>query len=791
MKNQAPFLNVSSFAMEEVSREILETSTPPGSPFLSIYESEEAGGLIDPETEEYVQFLNELYDEEFNETLYGLASEAAALYEVRFTHEYRDPGIVGYEAERFLNQHFAPLVAEAEAMLGSLATELSQRDPKSLSEYEIGEIVDRYKPSIEPIPNFEDFLRKLKKTFRKVAGKAVNLAKKGISAVAMAGLNKLIPLVKPLLKRVIESAIGKLPSQLQPIAKKLAERLPFLKEFEEDNYSTGNSPLSESAGLSEISQIQYEFDRHIADVLFAHTEIEQDLEVSQVLTEQQAPEIYPLAELDNARDHFIESLQQMKEGEDPTPHIENFIPAILPALRIGIRLMGRKKVVNFLAKFLGRLIQKFVGPQHTQALSQAIVDAGLRLIQLEATFEDESHAASSAVAATVEETVRRVATLPDYILENQELLEGFALEAFEQAATANLPQVLSEEIYRKRPDLGEARNLRGAWIMMPRGRQKRYKKFSRKIPTRITPHKVSAVETFEGIPLEEFLEEKLGIEPGEEVEAIVHLYESIPGTRLTDISRLEENNPGLSTQDGYEQLHPLTTNASGILLGEPQLGRDTDSRYLVDPYTTEVGQRFYYLEIPGKRPLMASAMPGRAKVRSATKSRVIFDFPKNEIKFLLFLSEIRAQEIAVKLRQHTHVGVVMANLQKPIERGLRRALTDSSGKLKIIHEAVTPDQWVNALQRLPSLVPQVLLGRLNEWILKGLSDYLKQHSGEFIQAAADTADGVTLLITVENPPGLPQLRQVLKGRGISLPSLKMSGSTPDVKIKVTPGYAHE
>ena len=91
--------------------------------------------------------------------------------------------------------------------------------------------------------------------------------------------------------------------------------------------------------------------------------------------------------------------------------------------------------------------------------------------------------------------MRRVAELPDYILNDQELLEGFVLEAFEQAAATNLPQVLPEEIYQKRPDLGEARKLRGTWITMPSGRRKRYKKFSRKIPTRLSPHKVSAIET--------------------------------------------------------------------------------------------------------------------------------------------------------------------------------------------------------------------------------------------------------------------------------------------------------
>ena len=107
MKNQT-FLDVSSFTMEEVSQEILETSAPPSSPFLSLYESEEAGGMIDPEAEEYFQFLNELYDKEFDEALFGLTSEAAALYEVRFMHEHGDPRIVGYEAERLPQSALCP-----------------------------------------------------------------------------------------------------------------------------------------------------------------------------------------------------------------------------------------------------------------------------------------------------------------------------------------------------------------------------------------------------------------------------------------------------------------------------------------------------------------------------------------------------------------------------------------------------------------------------------------------------------------------------------------------------------
>lgn len=793
MKSDSPFLDVKSFVMEEDGREEPETTTAPeNTPFLSLYESHETGELIDPETEEYVAFLNELYDEEFDEALSGLVSEASAIFETQFMHEREDPQTAGYQGERLLNQHFAPLIAEAEAMFEALAAEFSQHDPKNLTDNEIESIVDRYTPSAEFTPTFENFWGKLKKAVKNVAKKAVTLAKKGVSLATKLGLgpilNKLKALVKPLLKRVIQTAIGKLPPYLQPAAKKLAQRLPYLKEFEESYEGIPDYPKT-----YEIAEIQYEFNQEIANVLFARSEVEMEMEVAKVQSEPQAPDTYPVAELDLARDQFVENLTKLKEGEDPSPHVENFVPAILPALRVGIRLVGRKRVVNFLAQFLGRLIQKFVGPQYAPALSQAIVDAGLRLLQLETTPEEESRAAASAVAATVEETVRRVAAAPDYILDSQELLEGFALEAFEQAAAANLPSVLSEETYQKRPELTVARKHRGVWIMMPRtrGKMKRYKKYSRRIPIKLVPHKVSEIETFEDLPLNEFLEEQHGVAPGEEVEAFVHLFEAVPGTNLSDISRQEENIPSMG-EHGYEQLHPLTKNAAGLLLGETEFGRDTESESLINPQNTVAGQRYYYLEISGKRLLTVPSQSGRAEIRRRTKARLILDFPGNEIRFYLFLSEIRAQEITVKLRQHAHIGMVATRLRQFVERGLRSALIKRSFKrLKIIHETVTPDQWLSALRRLPSLVPRLLAGKLQEWILKGLFDHLKQRPEEFIKAAEDTSDGVTMTVTLRNPPGLPQLRQALKGKGIPLSRLNLTDGMPTVKIDIKPGYTYE
>jgi hypothetical protein len=782
MTNHSPFLDVRSFTEEEVPARAEESPTraQPGSPFLAVYEFEE-GSRVDAQTEESVSFLNELYDEQFNEALSNLVDEAAAIYETNFANEQQDPHTAGYQAERLLNQHFAPLVAEAETMVRTLATELGQRDPNTLSEDEVETIVDRYHPSADIAPHFEQWLDGLKNAFKKVVNKGLDLAKNAASAVAKWGLgpilNKLLAFVKPIIKRVVESAIHKLPLQLQPIARLLRDKLPFLKEFEE-----GEGTEPETTGTNEVAEIQNEFNQQVANLLFAQTEAEQDLEVARAVNQPDAPDAYPVAELELARERFVDSLGQLKEGEDPTPQVENFIPALIPVLKIGLRLAGRQRVVDFLANFLVKLIQKFVGPKYAPPLSKAIVDAGLRLLQLETTPQSESRAAASAVASTVEETVRRVAALPDYVLDNQELLEGAALEAFEQAAAANFPPGLSEDTYRKRPELREHR--RGFWYRCGR----RYKKrLGPKIMARISPYRVASLETFDGSTVGEALEEQYAIAPGDELEAEVHLYESIHGTRLSDIVRGEEVITKVDGENGRTVLHPLTRDAAALLLDQPELGRDAEGE-TGDPNAPQVGQRFYYLEIPGKRPLMVPTPGGRAHVRRRSSLRLRFDFPKNEIVARIYLSEIRAQNIAVKLRQNGHMGAVIYRLRPFIRRRVDRAFSSNVGRLKIVHGAVIPGQPWNALSRLPSLVPQVLRGRVTEWVVKGLADHLQKHAQEFIRAADNTADGVTLVITLENPPGFRQLGEALKGKGISLASLKLPEGDPTVKLRIYPGH---
>ncbi|NEW75544.1 hypothetical protein [Streptomyces rhizosphaericus] len=770
----APFLSVESVSAQQ-STQGPATATAPSTPFLSVYELAEPAETSDPTTNSYVTFLNDLYDEEIDEALFELVDEAAVLYREGF--QPAEPGDPR-QARRVLEDHFAPLVSELEAMFDRLAGELGTRDPSSLNEHEVEELVDGYQPASQLPPSFEHLFGSVGKLVKKVA----NAAKKGVGALAKLGLgpvlNKLKGLIKPLLRKVLTAAVDKLPPALQPIARSLAQRLPLLRELDEE-------PAAQTDASVDVTELQHEFNQQVADLVFAENEAALELELARVMA-QPDPPATTLAEFERAQELFISQLGELKEGEDPTPHVESFVPALIPVIRLGFRLGGRKRVVAFLARMIGRLVKKFVGPQHAPALSQAIVDVGLRLMGLEVTADDERRAAPEAIAATVVDTVRQVAALPDQVLDDPTMLEAFALEAFEQAAAANLPPVLPDAVYRERPDLRPAGGVRGCWLPRPR-----YKKFSRVFATTLTPQKAEAVPTVGGATLADFLEEQLGVAPGDTVEAEVHLYESVPGTTVPDLARAEAAAVAGLVGGGEQataQLHPLTPTAAGVLLGEPLLGRPVSAKAMGSRRAIDLGQRLYHLALPGRRPLLVPQPGGRAGIRRHSGVHVAIDFPAGVIGVRLFLGESRAQKLAVRLRQAAHPGAAAMSLNGLLGRGLRAALSGRlRGRVRLVHEALTPEQALGAgLRRLAPVATEALAGRLREWLMAGLTDFFRTQGARFVTATEDSKDGVTIAFTLRDVPGLASLRQALKGG----PWTSFGKGTPSVQVDVVAGYDH-
>lgn len=799
-----PFLDFKSFITEEADTQEpeVQTTLAARSPFVSVYELADGESAIDdPVREAYSTLVNELYDEEFDEALFELLTDARNLHQ-----DHLASGYSSSEADRIVTQRFSQLARESEAMVDAVAREFGSRDGAGIVESEIEAFFEQYFPSAQIDPEFENFFGKL---FKKV-GKAVKTVAKGIAKIGLGPiLNKIKALIKPILNQVLQKAIGKLPEAIQPAAQKLAEKLgfaapkpaePAMGAASDPSGAGGDAAIpTENVGApvqavagDDLAAVQKEFDEQIAGALLAEDEVELNLEVAQLRSSSSAAATPVFANLDDARDQFIQELDNLKPGESPEPYVQNFLPAVLPALRLGMRLIGRGRVVNFLAQLLAKLISKLIGPEQAPALSKAIVDAGLKLLNLEMSDQEKSGLAASAVAATVEETINRVASLPDHILDNQELLEGFALEAFEQAAAANLPAVLSEATYRQRPELLEA-GVNAAWLLMPLRGRKRYKRCTRVFKVKITPHMAEEVESFEGVPLSDYLQDQLGLPEGAEVEAEVHLYEALPGTTVADIARSESETPGLGASDEatFSQLHPLTQEAASALLGKPGLGRSSIPGS--NRMNVAAGQRLFHLAIPGRRPLTIPGKWGRRRVRRLFHINVTLDAPQDQIRVCIYISEVKAQKLAVSIRQQSHAGSLTVRFNKFLARRLPRILHGHRPqRLRIVHPGIPPGQSpASVLQKLPGIVPQAFISKMQEWLVHGFSEFIKTQSRKFLAATEDPADGVTLRFTIEHPQGLKELGQALVEKGPSGSKVAETigqGGQPNIRVEIFPGH---
>jgi hypothetical protein len=94
------------------------------------------------------------------------------------------------------------------------------------------------------------------------------------------------------------------------------------------------------------------------------------------------------------------------------------------------------------------------------------------------------------------------------------------------------------------------------------------------------------------------------------------------------------------------------------------------------------------------------------------------------------------------------------------------------------------------LKKLPGVVPQVFITKMQEWLVQGFTDFIKTQSQKFLAATEDPADGVTLRFTIEHPQGLKELGQALveKGPGSKVAEAIGQGSQPIIRVDVFPGH---
>jgi hypothetical protein len=194
------------------------------------------------------------------------------------------------------------------------------------------------------------------------------------------------------------------------------------------------------------------------------------------------------------------------------------------------------------------------------------------------------------------------------------------------------------------------------------------------------------------------------------------------------------------------------------------------------------GQRLFYLEIP------AASSPAARKRASAVN--VVLDFPGDQMRVHLYLSERAAQGIATLLRKRAPTAAVISRLRRVYERGLRSALDGQfEQRVTIVHEAVPAyERAGKALRRVNPIVRDQLVRLLSRWVGTALAGLVEERRQEVVEASEAPADGITIGMTFARPPGFAALRRILSGTGGGLGGLFSPGPPPRADIKVLPGH---
>jgi hypothetical protein len=740
------------------------------SPFLSVYETGSDDDHASPQAAELYRILGELRDAEFDAAVYQLQAEAYDLLAPRLEGE---DDLSDYEVEQFFEAHFGPLVRETSRLLDGMAGEIERHDVDHMTEPEIDQLLAGFEPEGTGLtPSFEGFLKRVWKKGKTAVKKVASAARKGIvkavktvgkiaTAPAAIVLKKLKTLVRPLLQKVLRSAIGRLPEPLQDAARQAAQKLFGGKARTIDPEDTEPAVPDDrtvdgfDATDDEVGYLQSELDLQMANLILADDETRQDVAIAEYEARARRLGVAPYVRLRRARRRFVRELEALGDDEDATPAVERFVPAILPALKLGVKVIGRKRAVDTLAALVGNLLRSFVGPKMSRPLANAIADAGLKLVGLEMRDEDRAAAAAEATAAVVEDTVRRVAQLPADVLQDEVFLEAVAEEAFDAALSRNLPPM------PRRPDLVRS-ELPERWL--PRGN---YRRYAFPITITISPQMAYGLKTFGGATptvLGRSLKELVG------AKATVRLYEAIDGTWLSKIARDEKDVPGLGSADAirWRSIHPLTVAAAALLLKDPGMGTEVDPKYLRHPDTIAVGQRFYYLQLdqtPG-----GGGDGGGGGHGHASALFYVLDCPQRFVSVTFYLSEQETQAIAKHLRTGDASGAGKELAKVWIRMGLRAVRQGLGDAVDIRNEAIEIQHAVPAI--LVRLAPVILTGL--KWLVVNLGPAVARIlfdvliAEEFVRLADDPRDGVTFELAWKDPVGLGVICRMLNAEDVPL-----------------------
>ena len=706
------------------------------------------------EQEAQADFLESLHDEDFTEALADLVDEAAAQ---QLAEQGAWSGRLG-EAEAYasLENWIEPLAEASEAAIASFAEQLESARPETLSAGQLDSLLEGLTEATPSMGSevFEQFLGGLLKKVGRFAGKAIKAVGNVVGKIIPIGalLKKLGGLVRPLIKRVLTMAIGKLPAAVRPLAVGLAKKL-------------GIGEAEAEAQVDEVAALSEAFDQEVAALLAADGSETWGSETWGSESEAWGSETWgsetgaglgesfdPLGDLDRGRARLAQQLAALPPGATGEPEIQQFVPLVLairPLIKLAMSIIGRDKIVGFLGKGVAFFLAPIITQRIAKVLGPVMADVGLRAFGFEHAPGQEAPAAQAldgevlsgeALASIVEGTVlRTLDLLPAEALADELAVSAAMQTAFAEAAAAYLPDQLLRPDFAERETAGEG----GVWVLMPRrARPHRFRKYTRVFLVPVTRQTARSVRWSDGSTLEgRLLDRGVARWP---VSAEVHLYEALPGTHFGHLTQ-DETVPEAERVDPGEY-QSLTPEVAGLLLGEPGLGRRAIGAVAAPglPAALRAAGGVSALgrmrPVPGQRYFRVRPVempPRRAATRTRRRVLVGLDLPRGRMRIAVRLSERQAQQVLAKLQ--------------PAQRGAPRDLAGVLAAVRALYGPLLSGILVTRLMR-PRLLPDAASAgaaadRVTAAVTAALSAFLSERSAALAEAVRDPAAGITLTVS--------------------------------------------
>lgn len=358
------------------------------------YESYDETDYFSGEDEEFISL--DTYEEAGEDVFQDIADDASAAFINLASALDNTSGFDSYDSQASLtgfdNQFYGGLANQLEASIDHFSDYLERNMNTVGSDASFDNIVDAYDIPGTQYGLFGWVKKKVKKLFKKVK-KVAKKVWKGVKKFASKfnfvkiALNKLKRMLKPFLRKIIGRVLKYIPARLRPLAKKALRRFGITADIE--SFYGADAMDGANPNVDDIIQ---QFNQQVESITsqgFTGTD-----EFGSFDSNQNNPALQQAIH-SYARSLATDGMNNLQENT------ENFVTAVLTAIRIGIRIIGRKRVIRFLAKQLAKLIKRWVGRRLAYPISKAVVKGGFRILNLEVPDGESNEVQIATISANM------------------------------------------------------------------------------------------------------------------------------------------------------------------------------------------------------------------------------------------------------------------------------------------------------------------------------------------------------------------------------------------------------